>query len=194
MSDGRGSSDLRPTSSPAAFCPPEPEIVATARNTGLVWALKDSFVSYAQQVSARVELGGGAGQLSGGAGFYFPVANNGEFDHLALAGTLRFAGQLRIVGHKGLLDVGVFDPWLAIANGHGRLSVRDRRTSAPDDARIDLVEVVLPVPTCDGRSLMWTDARTELASSGTHVFDENYCAGERFASVSIRVQATVNGW
>ncbi|MCW2830073.1 MAG: hypothetical protein JWP31_765 [Aeromicrobium sp.] len=164
-----------------------PEIVTTSRGTGLVWGLKDSFVSYARRAGARVELGGGAGQLPGSAEFYFPLTHAAEFDGTGLVGTLRFGGQLRVVAHRGMLDVGVFDPWLTVRGRRGTLSVRDRSTGTPADARMDLVEVVLPVPTCDGSTLMWSSAPTTLAPAGALVFDGNYVTGEDFARLSVRV-------
>lgn len=162
------------------------EVVTTAQATGLVWALKESLIDYARRAGARLELGGGAGRLPGTAEFYFPLVDS-DFDCAGLLGTLRFGGQVRIVGHHGLLDIGVFRPWLRVADQHGQLSVEDGRSNTPPGARVDLVEVTLPVPTCDGRTLMWTGARTELTAAGTHLFGESYGAGEPFASLSVRV-------
>jgi hypothetical protein len=169
-----------------------PEVVTTSQGTGLVWALKESLLAYAGRAGARVELGGGAGRLPSTAEFYFPLVD-ADFDCVGLSGTLRFGGQVRIVAHHGLLDIGVFDPWLRVAGWHGQLSVGDRVTHARGGARIDLVDVALPVPTCDGSTLMWTSAGTELTATGTHMFGESYGAGERFAPMSVRVPWDVEG-
>jgi hypothetical protein len=151
-----------------------------------VWALKESLVAYVRRAGARVELGDGAGYVSATSEFYFPLVD-ADFDYVRLSGTLKFGGQVRIVAHHGLLDIGIFDPWLRLADGQGQLSVGDRRLDARADARIDLVDVALPVPTCDGSTLMWASASTELAATGSHVFEENYGVGERFAPCSVRL-------
>lgn len=163
------------------------ETITTERATGLVWALKDSFVAYAERAGGRVELGGGAGRMPGSGPFYFPLSDADGFDHVRVTGTLRFSGRLRLVGHRGLMDVAIVNPWLHVAEKHGRLSVRDLRSGAPEGARIDLVAVALPVPTCDGSTLMWAGSSTDLSATATHVFAESYDAGQSFASLSVRV-------
>jgi len=160
-------------------------IVETEQGVGLLWGLRDSFLSYARRVGARVELGGGAGLVADGDAFYFPLADQSGFEVTALSGVLRFDGRVRILAHHGALDVRVVAPFLTVSPGLGVLSARTR--SGEGARRFDLVEADLPVPTCDGSTLMWSACETVLSSGGVGLFQARYGAGEPFAPIAARI-------
>jgi len=157
---------------------------SSAHLTGLLWGLSGGFLTYLHRMNAHIQLSSGAGQTST-SDFYFPDQDQDQFDYHLLTGTLTFTGGVRVVAHHGLLNVAFVAPWLVISDRSVRLSVADERgESLP---RIELADVSLPTPTCDGTTLMWSGAQTYLMESGRSLFGDAYPASTSLAPITLRI-------
>lgn len=87
------------------------ETVAT--RTGLIWALKSSFVAYVASLpDGTVTAEGGATAREGA--FHFPMAGLEGDPGSGAAGTLRFKGAVGFSGHHGMLRLALKDPLIVL--------------------------------------------------------------------------------
>lgn len=148
----------------------------------LRWPVKRSFVSYV------LALFDGEAAISDEVRvnedeFVFPLTATRDSGNEQI---FQFSGELRFVGHAGLLAVRLADPRLTIAPGSCTISVEDRR-----DRRTDLVRLgdAQPVDLCG--SMRWDDVR--LLSGAVPIFGENYIEGARFDPVSLEIRPCNEG-
>jgi hypothetical protein len=157
---------------------------------GMVWGVKSTFLNYvAQSPGSRQQTGFGSGRTASGE-FFFAMSDDSEFDRDSLTGRLRFQGLVQLSAHRGMLRVQLINPWLTVAKTEATLCVLDTSRPLEDDARIDLVRVVLDPPTTDGQTIMWQSADTYIAESASALFNNVYPAGEPFDPMTVRIGAT----
>lgn len=157
---------------------------------GLRWAIKASFLSYARRLpDCQVFVREGAGYHNGR--FHFPPAPDSEYDPATDAGTLRFAGDVRVIGHHGMLHVMIQDPWLEIDGRRGTLTVADPDYHPDRSRRLALVELSMATPAEVIGHREWRRISTALRPEATALFGNTYAPGEAFDPVDVTV--AVNG-
>lgn len=164
-----------------------------AAQPGLTWGLKRSFVAYV----SRLRDGGcgakGGGSVVDGSFFHFEPAESQTgaedgpppYDPTTGLGVLRFRGDVRIVGHAGLLYVLLYDPWVEFAADGTRLTVADIEHWPDTTQRIPLAELTPSEPVVDGGLRVWRDVPATLTCEGREVFDEQYETGQPLDPVTI---------
>jgi Htaa len=101
---------------------------------------------------------------------------------------LAFTGQVRFVGHHGMLFVRIANPHLAITANEGVLTVED--PASESRGRIPLVTFSLGEASVDDRE--WTAIDVRLTPEGVPVFNEVYQANEPFEEFVVRFPATAS--
>ncbi|MGW6007880.1 HtaA domain-containing protein [Streptomyces sp. NPDC055210] len=149
---------------------------------GLRWAIKSSFVAYvARMQDGRAHLGNGVA-VNEFNEMIFPL------DEDAASGTETFAfgGDVRFVGHFGMLSVHIALPRIVVrAGGRGELTVLD--PASRDGGRLRLVTFDLTGRRTEGGIEQWHATDVRLAPEGVELFGDVYEAGEPFAPLTITV-------
>ena len=161
------------------------------------WGFKESFRSY---LSGAIALGQWtvAGDISyetplfgfsGGEGQVSPKRDGGEID---------FEGEMRFVGHGGILNTSLSNPTLRFLGDREAALLFDVRGDTMDfvfveTSDVDFVRLSWSLfdETLDVRNGVWevTDARVTLTPAGSGAFG-TYLAGEVFDPLSFRVAVT----
>ena len=149
--------------------------------THLSWGLKTSFLTYVGRVPQSEVL------VLGGADFD-PTRHEFVFPAVDVAGgpedaRLRFAGELQIVAHAGLLRLALSDPMVVVDGAQATLVCTDRSNGA-ERAEVCAIGRAPWPPTLGDRE--W-QAPLELAETGVHLFGDNYPAGEALAPLCLIV-------
>ncbi|GAA1242316.1 hypothetical protein GCM10009676_29570 [Prauserella halophila] len=152
---------------------------------GLTWGLKRSFVAY---VSRLRDGGCGAkdgGSVVDGSFFHFEPAvgegaagasGTGSAAHAA-GDVLRFQGDVRLVGHAGLLFVMLKDPWVEFTPDGAVLTVVDVEHWPDTSVRMPLATLEPADPVADQGLRVWSGVPARLTEQGVELFDEQYAAG-----------------
>lgn len=154
-------------------------------STGIMtWRVKDSFLQYvARTPGSEVSIGEGA-EHSEDDGFCFPLTDSSGFDYSTNSGTILFEGNVRFVGHVGLMFVHLGNPSITALNGGGTLSFEDRA----ERQRIDVAVVDWQPPAPGDCRLTWTNLSTSLTAAGVELFNGVYPAGEQLAPISVTLR------
>jgi len=153
---------------------------------GLTWGIKASFLSYLKRLPDReVYLGEGATLIDGR--FHFPLASDSDYDVAADAGTLKFSGDVRFVGHFGMLYVTFVDPWLEMDGRRGALTIADPDFHPDATRRLPMVELSIAAPAEVAGPREWTGISTALRPEATHLFSDTYAPGESFDPLDVVV-------
>lgn len=149
--------------------------------THLSWGLKESFLNYVGRLPQSDVL------VLRGADFD-ATRNEFVFPAVDVAGgpedaRLRFAGELQIVAHAGLLRLALSDPMVVVDGAWATLVCTDRSNGAEREESCAIGRAPWP-PVLSGRE--W-QAPLELAETGVHLFGENYPAGEVLAPLRLVV-------
>ncbi|KID29137.1 Htaa protein [Prauserella sp. Am3] len=150
---------------------------------GLTWGLKRSFVAYVARLRD-----GGCGAKDGGSvvdGSYFhfepaePVETAGSDESVrADPNVLRYRGDVRLVGHAGLLYVMLYDPWIEFTDGGARLTVVDIEHWPDTTRRTPLAELAPAEPVVEAGLRVWRDVPAVLTEDGRELFNEQYETGQ----------------
>ena len=158
------------------------------------WGFKESFRSY---LSGAIALGEWtvAGDISyqtplfgfsGGEGLVSPKRDSGDID---------FVGEMRFVGHGGILNTSLSNPTLRFLGDREAKLLFDVRGDTMDFVFVETSDVDFVRlswsrfdETLDVRNGVWevTDARVTLTPAGSGAFG-TYVAGEVFDPLSFRV-------
>lgn len=153
---------------------------------GLTWGIKASFLSYLMRLpDKKAYVGAGATYTDGR--FHFPLASDSDYDIAANVGTLRFAGDVRFVGHFGMLYVMIANPWLEVDGRRGTLTIADPDLHPDVTRRLPLVELDLAAPVEAAGHREWTGISTALCSEATPLFSDTYAPGEPFDPLDVVV-------
>ncbi|MFE7034776.1 HtaA domain-containing protein [Streptomyces sp. NPDC057621] len=149
---------------------------------GLRWAIKTSFVAYvARMQDGRAHLGNGVA-VNERNEMIFPL----EEDAASVTETFAFGGDVRFVGHFGMLSVHIALPRVVVrAGGRGELTVLD--PASRDGGRLRLVTFDLTGRRTEGGIEEWHATDVRLAPEGVELFGDVYEAGEPFAPLTITV-------
>ena len=180
---------VTPTSSAANEC--------VVDEVDVSWGFKESFRSYlsgaialgewtvAGDVSYETPLFG----FSGGEGLVSPKRDSGEID---------FVGEMRFVGHGGILNSSLSNPTLRFLGDREAALVFDVRGDTMDfvfveTSDVDFVRLSWSAfdETVDVRNGVWevSDAQVTLTPAGSGAFG-TYLAGEVFDPLSFQVAVT----
>lgn len=152
---------------------------------GLHWGIKASFVDYVNRMpDGRATVGAGAIPSEGNVVVFEPVTPASSWDAEDVDRVLRFRGEVRFVGHAGLLFVRLADPWITVRGEQAEMTVLD--PSDPEGtSRRPLVRFSLRArPTTDDVSI-WFSSDVRLASEATELWNDTYQAGEPFEPLAI---------
>lgn len=150
---------------------------------GLTWGLKRSFVAYVSRLRD-----GGCGAKDGGS------VVDGSFFHFEPAGpadgsVVRFQGDVRLVGHAGLLFVMLKDPWVEFTSDGAVLSVVDVEHWPDTSQRMPLATLEPAEPVTAEGLRVWSDVPAKLTEQGVELFNEQYAAGQPLDPVTFAVPA-----
>lgn len=165
--DGTGSGP-RPTPTPTVPAPvPAPVTEAPRENVtagSLVWGVKQSFREYMTGTIARGSItAAGVGQQ--GANLVFPQAGPSP---TGSTGTVAYSGQVRYLGHSGLLDVTLRDPRVTIESA-SRASLSVVVNGTPVSLATLNLAAGTRTESADG-SIRYSGVPATLTRSGTSVF------------------------
>jgi hypothetical protein len=155
----------------------------------LRWGVKATFLHYlARTPGTRVSVGGGAGYLETGE-FTFPAARYVDPDPEFRGGIVQFEGDVRFVGHGGLMSVGLAEPWIELDRCRARLSFAHDggHGEAGMPARVALADLEWDVAERGEGSSGWRTASASLLPAGGPVFNDVYGVGEPLAPVRVRL-------
>ncbi|MBB3663120.1 hypothetical protein FB384_002024 [Prauserella sediminis] len=100
---------------------------------------------------------------------------------------LRFRGDVRLVGHAGLLFVMLKDPWVEFTSAGAVLTVVDVEHWPDTSMRMPLATLE-PAESVTGEGLrMWSDVPARLTEQGVELFNEQYPAGQPLDPVTFAV-------
>jgi hypothetical protein len=159
----------------------------TTTAEGLVWAVKESLISYVERLDdGAVEVISPATRSE--AGFWFPTAEASADPVGDGAPTvLQFLGAVRLTGHWGMLDVELRDPRIELDCGHGTLFVRDRGSRDPE-ARLSLADLTVGGTTAENGSAV-VEATATLTGHGRLLLGGQYAVGEPLSPLRITAPA-----
>ena len=184
---GGDSSASSPTATSVTSC--------VVEDVSVVWGFKESFRSY---LSGAIALG--EWTVSGDVSYQTPLfgfsGGSGAVAPDRSAGDVRFDGQIRFVGHGGILNTSLANPRLEFLG--------DREAALYFDVTGDTMDFVfVETPNVDFVRIAWSgleesvdveagvwevsDARVTLTPAGSGAFG-TYLAGEVFDPLSFRVQ------
>jgi hypothetical protein len=149
---------------------------------GLTWGLKRSFIRYISTLPDGTHTETAGATLEPPSLFRFSPTGS-DLDPTTGLGTMRFRGEVRLGGHRGMLGVLIADPWVKMTAGGAVLSVVDARHWPDRSRRLALATLasVRPAETPDG--LVWGPVPAHLTAEGAHVFGGQYAAGEEMDTV-----------
>lgn len=102
---------------------------------------------------------------------------------------LRFQGDVRLVGHAGLLFVMLKDPWVEFTPDGAVLTVVDVEHWPDTSMRMPLA-VLEPAEPVDGQGVrVWADVPARLTEQGVELFNEQYAAGQPLDPVTFAAPA-----
>ncbi|MFC4002970.1 HtaA domain-containing protein [Prauserella oleivorans] len=164
-----------------------PDHAGDGDRAGLTWGLKRSFVAYVARLRDGACGAKDGGSVVDSSYFHFEHADGSGYDPATGKGVLKFRGDVRLVGHAGLLYVMLLDPWLEFTGDGAVLSVVDIEHWPDRSHRLPLatLDVVEPAVGAGGRT--WTGMPAYLTSEGQEVFNGQYVVGERLDPVSVVV-------
>jgi hypothetical protein len=158
-----------------------PELPVERADTGMAWAVKDSFIQYVQSMrDGRILLGDGAAVTSTEQ-FYFPLRQVDRPDEQSLV--LHFGGEARFLAHHGLMSVSIRQPRIEVGADAAYLLIEQ------GDETVRLAELSLPAPLTEDGVTMWADVEVTLSDSGTAIFADSYIVGETLAPLTMRAPA-----
>ncbi|KQO97454.1 HtaA domain-containing protein [Leifsonia sp. Leaf264] len=154
---------------------------ATATESALRWAVRDSLIRYVTVIAKGTHtVSGGAVEGDDGV-FSFPllraVREGADW-------RMSFSGSVHFLAHNGLLDVLVTDPEIVIGPDGGVLATHI--VGDPDE----LLAVVALEPAAHSETeagLVWPEIGTQLAASAVDLFGTVYAAGTPMAPIGIRL-------
>jgi hypothetical protein len=159
----------------------------------LCWGVKVTFLQYlARTPGTRVSVGGGAGYLETDE-FAFPAARYVDADPELRRGIVQFEGDILVVGHGGLMSVGLAEPWIELNGSRATLSFAHLGPPAGTPARFAMAELEWNVAEGGGDSSGWRTAAARLLPTGGPVFNDVYAPGEPMAPVRVRVDSAPRG-
>lgn len=187
----------RPTPSPTPTPTPAPSTPAptpapttgaprdTATPGSLVWGVKQSFREYMTSTIARGSITAtGVGQQ--GAALVFPQVGPSL---TGTTGTVAYSGQVRYLGHSGLLDVTLRDPRVTIESA-SRASLSVSVNGSPVTLATLNLAAASRTANADG-SVRFTGVPATLTASGTSVFSFQgrafYAAGTALDPVTFTI-------
>lgn len=159
---------------------------AHGENSGLVWAVKDSLVAYAEALDDGV-VEAVAPASRGEAGFDFPVdVAATTYDPAEPSGAWQFRGAVRLTGHWGMLDLELWDPRIELTGRTGVLLVAERG-GTPSQKYLPLADLVVgePVEVADGSVSL--EATASLTGHGRVLLGGQYEAGAALSPVFLTV-------
>ncbi|GAA1201226.1 HtaA domain-containing protein [Prauserella alba] len=184
---------------------------------GLTWGLKRSFVAYVSRLRDGGCGAKDGGSVVDGSFFHFepveavaavgdpaqgtavrPVAAQPDGPvpqpaDSAVPSTgddvLRFRGDVRLVGHAGLLFVMLKDPWVEFTSGGAVLTVVDVEHWPDTSMRMPLATLEPTEPVTGQGLRVWSDVPARLTEQGVELFNEQYPAGQPFDPVTFAVPA-----
>ena len=154
---------------------------------GLHWGIKSSFLDYLTRTPGSQSSVTSGALITSKRRYYFPLATTG-YDPLDGEGILKFSGDVRFVGHFGMLLVVFIDPWVTMDGAGGTLTVADP-DHYPDSTRrlpmLDLAEADWK----DNQGMRhWPSIATTLRPEAMAFFNDVYPAGEVFDPVDIWIE------
>jgi hypothetical protein len=155
-------------------------------DTGMAWAVKDSFLRYVTASGGSIAVLDPAG-MTAGSQFYFPLLDDSGFDPTRRTGAIRFTGSVIFTAHVGMLRIALKDPVLDISERAVLLADVDEGRELP------IAEVRLPEPSDTGGIVMWRDARAFLLPESVALFGGTYRQGEELAPITVRVSVRPDG-
>ncbi|GAA1996933.1 HtaA domain-containing protein [Microbacterium pumilum] len=153
-------------------------------DTGMAWAVKDSFLRYVQGSGGSITVLEPAG-VTAAPEFHFPIADQSNFDPAAGEGHIRFAGGVTFTAHGGMLRIAFCDPVIRFGDGVQLLADVEHTTELP------IAELRLPEPSSIDGVRMWRDASAILLPHAVALFGGSYAAGEQLAPLTLRVELHV---
>lgn len=162
----------------------EPSPVGAPMATGLVWAVKDSFLAYLGRMpDLQSSVTDGAIMTSTGA-YFFPTRSTENYDATTGRGVIEFAGDVRFSGHHGMMFVRLAQPRIEFGADGTTLSVSD---SSGPDGRLPLLDVRAAGWSTHFGARAWPNLATTLRPEALEIFNDIYPAGEEFAPLDVRV-------
>jgi hypothetical protein len=156
------------------------ETVAT--RTGLIWALKSSFVAYVASLpDGTVTAEGGATAREGA--FHFPMAGLEGDPGSGAAGTLRFKGAVGFSGHHGMLRLALKDPLIVLGPDVCSLCAEVRGQQR------EIAQLPSRPPLRRESLLVWEDWTPSLTPLGSREFGGEYPAGEDLSPLFVLAPA-----
>ncbi|MCU1483004.1 MAG: hypothetical protein JWQ19_3790 [Subtercola sp.] len=145
---------------------------------GLRWGIKQSFLDYLSGLpDGQAALGDNVTAVGDNELLFDPAEATASLD-----GIVKFTGEVRFGGHRGLLFVRVAEPWLHIDGGCGRLTVLDP-TLTDETSRIPLVTFLVDPGEAISGSFAGTHVR--LTEEGVEIFNNVYSVGEPFEPFTV---------
>ena len=164
-------------------------------DVSVAWGFKESFRSY---LSGAIALG--EWTVSGDVSYETPLfgfsGGSGEIAPDRSSGDIGFSGQMRFVGHGGILNTSLADPRLVFLGDREAALYFDVTGDTMDFVFVETKDVDFVrvrwsrfAETLDRRSGVWevTNATVTLTPTGSGAFG-TYLAGEVFDPLSFRVQ------
>jgi hypothetical protein len=167
-----------------------PAAAPDSPSVGLRWAVKRSFLDYlARTPGSRAYVAGGVTANSVSEVTFPPAAD--AVDQADPSGALvyRFQGEVRYIGHGGLLHVAITDPIVTLAGDIGTLTIasvdeEDRHV------RVELATLTVSARTAGDDGISWEATDVRLAPAGVAVFGDVYQAGELMAPLYVYLPPT----
>jgi hypothetical protein len=158
---------------------------APLSHPGLTWGVKRSFVRYLSLLPDFRHAETDGAFLVSGSFFHFPHADDDAVPATGVgaAGPMRFRGEVRLTGHRGMLAVVIADPWVELRDGRTVLTVVDHR---PDGAGRMPIALLRPTASVTGTFRRWTASLTDEAR---WLFDDQYPPGEELDPVEVGLPA-----
>lgn len=149
----------------------------------LVWAVKDSLISYIESLDdGKVETVEPATRAQ--SGFRFPGQEVADGDHGD--GTLQFFGVVRLTGYWGALDIELRDPMITFDGERGTLLVRERGVLDPNRF-LPFADLVFDNQMVDISAGSGFEAAASLTGQGQLLLGGQYQVGQALSPVRISI-------
>lgn len=157
---------------------------------GLVWPIKASFVAYVLGMEDGELAAADGATVSATQVFTFEPATasasptaSPAFDAATQRGTLAFRGDVRFVGHFGMLNVRIADPAIEF----GPESIVLTAATGENGERIPLAILALPAPAVSDTLIAWHGVIPQLTTPGSDLFNGVYPRGQELDPLDIEI-------
>lgn len=163
---------------------PDASSTTTTNHAGLRWAIKRSFQDYVRRLPDGQAAFDENVTATDGGELVWTTASTSTTE--GATQTIKFAGELRFGGYRGLLFVRVCDPWLEIQGTSGVLTVADPQLT-DESLRVPLV--TFSVDAQDLSAGTWTGHDVRLTAEGVDIFNNVYKVNEEFDPFHVSIDA-----